>query len=107
MATKRCAKCAETIQWKAQKCRHCGTDQPAPVGSEPMGTGMKLFLVIGGIVLLFFWLVLFGPRNEGAVALARCDEKISVGGENFYKLSPQERMDCRYAVIEENKAKGN
>lgn len=99
MAMKRCTKCAENIQWSALTCRFCGHDQPPPEGKEPMGRLQKGCLWIGGVILAFFALILFGPRDERVVAMQRCDEKVYVGGEEFYKLSPQERMKCMEPIL--------
>lgn len=99
MAKKRCTNCAEKIQWTASKCRYCGTEQPPQQGPEPLGPVTKGCLWIFGIVAALFAIVLFGPHDAGTMALQRCDETVFIGGQEIPKLSAEERMKCREAVL--------
>lgn len=102
MAKKRCTKCSEKIEWAATKCRFCGSDQPATEGKEPMGTLTKVMLGALAVFVLMFVFIIFGPRDERAAAVFACDEKVYMGGSSFYKLNPQQRMECRERAMAEH-----
>lgn len=99
MTMKRCTKCAEKIQWSDLVCRFCGTQQSEPTGKEPMGATKKGCLWIAAIAAVILGLIIFGPRDRRVEAIYACDEKVYMGGQEYYKLSPEERMECRRAVI--------
>ena len=52
MATKRCVKCDENIQWGAELCRYCNSEQPPNPGPKPIGC-----LTVLGMAFLFIIVV--------------------------------------------------
>lgn len=100
MAHKRCVRCAEKIEWKALTCRYCGSEQPAPQGSEPMGAFKAGCLWVFAIFFLLMGIIFFGPHDPVVGALYDCDEKVFMGGSEFYKLGPEERLACRQRIID-------
>lgn len=90
MATKRCVKCDEKIQWAASVCRYCSSEQPAERGPKPIGCLPVLGMAFLFIIVIFSLISMSsGPQLPPPAATSASQENDITGcvarGVAYYK----------------------